>query len=209
MARPASTSCCIEVRKAPSLRVTAWRSSGVCATAQPMRAPIAAASCIAAVQKASTSGSAMMRSTLAPVIADTGFIVMLPHSLYQMSWRTFGRQRGVETGVAQQLGQALHPRRFAADRLADDQPLAHAVLHQAGLGRGGAGMHHAADHLRERNQRGRCAPPGSTLCSGSSPNAGAPCANHQGTPFIAGSTTVSRPSSGADARAPPRPAPGP
>ena len=53
-----------------------------------MRAPISAASRIAALQNASTSGSAMMRSTLAPVSADTGFIVMLPHSLYQMSRRT-------------------------------------------------------------------------------------------------------------------------
>ena len=31
-----------------------------------------------------------MRSPVAPVSADTGFIVMLPHSLYQMSRRIVG-----------------------------------------------------------------------------------------------------------------------
>ena len=40
-------------------------------------------------------------------------------------------------------------------------------------------------------------PPGSMLCSGAAPSAGAPAPNHQGTPFIAGSTSVCGPSSGA------------
>ena len=40
-------------------------------------------------------------------------------------------------------------------------------------------------------------PPGSTLCSGSAPSAEAPAPNHQGTPFIAGSTSVAGPISGA------------
>ena len=70
---------------APSLAVIAWRSSGLCSMAQPISAPIAAASRIAAEQNARTSGSPSMRSIVAPVIADTGFIVRLPHSLYQMS----------------------------------------------------------------------------------------------------------------------------
>ena len=52
---------------------------------QPRSVPIAAASRIAAVQNSRTSGSASTRSMVAPVIADTGFIVRLPHSLYQMS----------------------------------------------------------------------------------------------------------------------------
>ncbi len=34
-------------------------------------------------------------------------------------------------------------------------------------------------------------PPGSTLCQGAVPSAGVVCANHHGTPFIAGSTIVS------------------
>ena len=50
-----------------------------------MRSPIRAASLIAAEQKSRTSGSPSMRSTVAPVIALTGFIVRLPQSLYQMS----------------------------------------------------------------------------------------------------------------------------
>ena len=50
-----------------------------------MRAPTAAASRIAAEQKARTSSSSSTRSVVAPVSAETGFIVMLPHSLYQMS----------------------------------------------------------------------------------------------------------------------------
>jgi hypothetical protein len=53
--------------------------------AQPMRSPMADASRIAAEQNSRTSGSASTRSTVAPVIADTGFIVRLPHNLYQMS----------------------------------------------------------------------------------------------------------------------------
>src|SRR5580658_10931568 len=40
-------------------------------------------------------------------------------------------------------------------------------------------------------------PCGSTLASGRAPSAAMPLANHHGTPFIAGSTTVSAPSSGA------------
>ncbi len=43
---------------------------------------------MAAETNASTSGSSSTRSVGAPVIADTGLIVMLPHNLYQMSRRT-------------------------------------------------------------------------------------------------------------------------
>ena len=48
---PASTSCSIEVLNAPSLRVTALRSSPLCSIGQPILAPIAAASRITARQK--------------------------------------------------------------------------------------------------------------------------------------------------------------
>ena len=44
-------------------------------------------------------------------------------------------------------------------------------------------------------------PPGSTLSSGRVPSAAMPVLNHQGTPFIAGSTTVSALMSGASAGA--------
>ncbi|MNZ93502.1 hypothetical protein D3C78_1125710 [compost metagenome] len=85
MARPASASCSIEVLKAPSLRVTAWRSSGLWVTSQPISRPMAAASPMAAEQNWRTSSSSSRRSMVAPVIAETGFMVRLPHSLYQMS----------------------------------------------------------------------------------------------------------------------------
>lgn len=60
-------------------------SFALCSMGQPKRAPMAAASRIAAEQNSRTSGSARMRSPVAPVSALTGFIVMLPHSLYQIS----------------------------------------------------------------------------------------------------------------------------
>ena len=68
--------------------------------AQPIRAPIAEASRIAAEQNVRTSGSASIRSPVAPVSADTGFIVRLPHSLYQMSRRMPADERHVEAAPA-------------------------------------------------------------------------------------------------------------
>ena len=53
----------------------------------PITDPIAAISFMAAEQKARTSGSSSTWDDAAPVIAEIGFIVRLPHSLYQMSWR--------------------------------------------------------------------------------------------------------------------------
>jgi len=50
-----------------------------------MRAPMAAASAMAREQKARNRASSSTRSMVAPVRAETGFMVMLPHSLYQMS----------------------------------------------------------------------------------------------------------------------------
>jgi len=83
--RPASASCSIEGRKSPSLRVTACRSSGVWSIGQPIRAPIARASSMADEQNATTSSSASTGPIDAPVTAETGFMVRLPHSLYQTS----------------------------------------------------------------------------------------------------------------------------
>ena len=137
---------------------------------------------------------------VAPVIADTGFIVRLPHSLYQMSWRTSVDERDVEAGVRQQLGDGAATRvARAAARLADDQPLPHPVLHQAGLGR--------STRWRARRSRARAsngiaaaiARPGRRSRSGAPGKPGTPWPNHQGTPFIAGSTTVSRPEQRRDA----------
>ena len=84
-ARPTSRSASIEVLKAPSLRVTAWRCSGVCSIGMPMARPICCASSITALTKPRTSGSSRMRSAVAQVSAEIGFMVMLPQSLNQMS----------------------------------------------------------------------------------------------------------------------------
>src|SRR5215469_11877587 len=83
--RPASASCSIEGRKSPSLRVTACRSSGTSAIGQPIRVPISRASSMAAEQNACTRSSSRTWPAVAPVIAQTGFMVRLPHSLYQTS----------------------------------------------------------------------------------------------------------------------------
>src|SRR5660398_269390 len=82
---PASTSCSIDVLNAPSRRVRAFRSSPLCSMGQPIWAPMRPASAIMSRVKRPTRGSSRMRSQVAPVRADMGFIVMLPSSLYQIS----------------------------------------------------------------------------------------------------------------------------
>src|SRR5680860_161723 len=52
---------------------------------QPIWAPMRPASAIMSRVKRPTRGSSRMRSQVAPVRADMGFIVMLPSSLYQIS----------------------------------------------------------------------------------------------------------------------------
>ncbi len=51
-----------------------------------MRAPISRASSMMALTKPRTRSSLRIRSVVAPVMALIGFTVMLPHSLYQMSF---------------------------------------------------------------------------------------------------------------------------
>ena len=106
IARPASTSCSIEVRKTPSSRASFIRSSPDWPMAQPMRAPTAAASAMPRSMKACTSGSARMTSVVSPVRAETGFIVMFPHNLYQTSRRMSA------------LGSALKPASASAPHTA-------------------------------------------------------------------------------------------
>ena len=84
-ARPASTSCSIEVLKAPSFIVMACRSSGCWSIGMPMAAPMALASSITLDTKLRTRGSPKIRSVVAPVKALMGLTVMLPQSLYQTS----------------------------------------------------------------------------------------------------------------------------
>ena len=52
----------------------------------PIAAPIALASSITCEMKPRTSGSFKILSVVAPVRALTGLTVMLPHSLYQVSF---------------------------------------------------------------------------------------------------------------------------
>jgi hypothetical protein len=56
--------------------------------------------------------------------------------------------------MREQVDDGLGPIAAAAGRLADDEPLAHPVLDEPRLGRRRAGMHHASQHLVER-QRAR------------------------------------------------------
>ena len=179
----------------------AWRPCGLCATGQPMRAPMAAASSMTAEQKASTSGSASTRSMVAPVIAATGFIVMLPHNLYQMSWRTslecVASKPACVSSSARPCTRALRPpagsptispcpARCCTTPGSGDEVLActtQPTTWRIGMARS-------------------ITPSGSTLAKGVAPsNPGCPAQNHHGTPFIAGITRVFGPSSGAMPRA--------
>jgi hypothetical protein len=56
---------------------------------------------------------------------------------------------GVKAGLGHQVDHGLGARAVPALGLADDEALAHLVLHQTRRGRGGAGVHHAAEHVRE------------------------------------------------------------
>ena len=122
---------------------------------QPMRAPIAAASRIAAEQKPRTSGSPSTRSAVAPVSALTGFIVMLPHSLYQMSRRTSAECVASKPACASRSATAcarsLRPPRGSPTI----RPCPIVCCTSAGLGRRRAGMHDAAEHALERRSRAR------------------------------------------------------
>ncbi len=132
--RPASTSFCIDVAKAPQLarhRVTVLGAlvdrRSQCA--RRSRRPRPWLRC----RRRAPAGRPAPGRLAAPVIAVTGFMVMLPHSLYQMSWRTL-----VDT-VASKPARRNRPHSdctradCAARRLADDEPRAHAVLDQARL----------------------------------------------------------------------------
>ena len=174
----------------------ACRSSGACSMAQPMRAPTAAASRIAAEQKARTSGSARMRSAVAPVIAETGFSVMLPHSLNQMA-----RRISVDT-VA--LSPACMIQRARRSTRSEPPPPGSPMMSSSPV-RCSTTPCVSTEADRCTTQPSTFAngiaapmvPPGSTLASGCAASSGTPRPNHHGTPFIAGSTMVCAPISGA------------
>ena len=181
--------------KLPSLRVIAWRSSGCCSIVQPICAPTADASRIAAVQNPSTNGSSSTRSVGAPVIADTGLIVMLPHNLYQMSRRT-----SADTVASKPACFSVSPRRFTRS----DSPPAGSPTIRPWPILCSTSPGSEVQVLACTTQPITCSsgmafdttPAGSTLSSGALSSAGTPRPNHHGTPFIAGSTSVCGSSSG-------------
>ena len=168
-----------------------------------MRAPISFASAIARRMKARTSGSSRMRSQVAPVNADTGFMVMLPQSLNQMS---FWMQ--ADTSISKPAPRSKPASASSRFEAPPDGSPRISVWPKPWRTRPGSGIEQVA-----------CTTPPITCCAGM-PRAMLPSAstafngmpectppkplkNHHGTPFIAVSTTVSGPSSGAIPRATP------
>jgi hypothetical protein len=192
---PASTSCSIEVLKAPSLRVTWCRSSGCCAIGMPMRCADLARLQHHAEMKPRTRSSFRIRSVVAPVMALIGLTVMLPHSLYQASFWICSTATASKPAFSSSATSPAHRCVSSRRRLADDQLVAEVVLHEAGRAQRAAGMHHAADDV-PRGWRFGDAPSGSTASAACRPAPPKPWKNHQGTPFMAVSTMVSGPSSG-------------
>jgi hypothetical protein len=194
---PASASWSIEVFIAPSFLVTALRSYGLSSMGQPIFAPIAAASVITPRQKALTRSSSRIRSDVAPVSTETGFMVMLPQSLYQMS-----RRMRVETVTS--IPAAPNVSASAVSR-AETRPSGSPTMNPwPALCRVTPGSGALTEMCTTQPMTcgvGSAAvnvPPGSTAGS-RSPSHGPPnpSKNHHGTPFMAATMTVSWSSSGA------------
>ena len=197
-ARPASASCSIEVLKPPSWRASARRSSPDWPIGQPICAPINAASCIVRSTKACTSGSSSRRSVAAPVRALTGFIVMLPHSLYQMAWRMSALGSAMKPACA----SALHTVVVRIESPPAGSPTISRSPNPCRT-RPGSGLAQVRwttqPSTRCSGSNAAMPPSGSTatmLRPASAADGGAACRNHHGTPFIAGSTIVCAPMSG-------------
>ena len=195
--RPAVASCSIEGVKSPSLRVTACRSSGVCAIGQPIRAPISRASSIAAEQNATTSSSDRTGPMLAPVTAATGFMVRLPHSLYQTS----ARIRGETVTSRPPPRSAAASERTRGVSAPDGSPtmMPFPLCSRTVPGSGELALRCTVPPItRPTGSAAATTPPGSTL-SRCRPAAGPPkppSKNHHGTPLSVDSTAVPGPSSG-------------
>ncbi len=148
---------------------------------------------MAAEQKSRTSGSASTRSAVAPVRAETGFMVMLPQSLYQMSWRTSVDMMASNPAPASRL-----PASSARVELLPRGSPTMSPLPVTCRTTPGSGVVQLAwttpPSTRPKSMAAAMVPFGSMLRSGSSPSS-VPWPNHQGTPFINGSTTVPDPSS--------------
>ena len=129
-----------------------------------MRSPMALASSMAAEQKSRTSGSSSIRSMVAPVNADTGFIVRLPHNLYQMSCRTSAEATASKPASRSSVGDPLDARR--------PPPAGSPTIRPAGRWCAAPGRARGTRCRHGRTQPSTCsngiaaamAPPGSTLC---------------------------------------------
>ena len=176
------------------------RTSGGWSMGQSMRCPMRAASSMATEQKWRTSGSARMRSTVAPVRAETGFMVRLPQSLYQMSRRTWLDR--VTSMPAACSRPATCVRRTEEPPPGSPRMMPCPMRCHARPGSSTATpMWSTAPSTWRSGMAREMTPPGSTLSRGLSGRPGTPCANHHGTPFMAGRITVEACSSGAIWRA--------
>src|SRR5215472_8631198 len=195
-ARPASASCSIEVRKSPSLRVTSLRSAGVWSIGQPIRAPISRVSSMADSQNARTRSSSRTWPAVAPVSADTGFTVRLPHSLYQTS----SRMRGETVMSSPASVSKAASRRSRGESLPSGSPMMmpFPAYRRITPGSGEPALMCTVPPItRATGMTSASWPPGSTL-SRWHPAQGPPkpSKNHHGTPLRVDSTAVSGPSNG-------------
>jgi hypothetical protein len=198
---PASTSCSIEVRNAPSLRVTAWRSSGVCAIGMPMCSPMALASSMMRETKSRTSGSSKITSVVAPVKALMGLMVMLPQSLYQTSFWIWGETVALKPACTNKAASAC----TRGESTPLGSPTISPLPKWCRITPGTSTEQLACTTPPRMCAAGMCCaitPPASTesrWVPDSAPPK--PCKNHHGTPFMAVSTTVLGPMSGPMRRA--------
>jgi hypothetical protein len=159
------------------------------------------ASSITALTKPRTRSSFRMRSVVAPVKALMGLTVMLPHSLNQMSFWICGDTVAAKPARCSSAASACTRGLSAARGLAHDQPVAEVVADHARRIHRAAGVHHAADHVARGNGAGDLAGGVHRLQRRPASAPPKPSRNHQGTPFMAVSTMVSGPISGAMWRA--------
>ena len=180
--------------------MTATRSSPDCAIGQPIRAPISAASAIARSMKSRTSGSSRIRSVVAPVSAEIGFDRHVAPELVPDVPADVGARLGAEAGLASALQTAV----VRAESPPAGSPTIRRLPKPCWT-TPGAGLEQARWTTQPRTARaaaprrcGRRDRRSSSGAAGAAPPGVCPVwRNHHGTPFIAGSTIVSGPISGA------------
>ena len=168
-------------------------SSGDCVIGQPMAAPTAAASSMIAEANARASGSSRIRSQLAPVKAEIGFMVMLPHSLYHMSYRISLAWLASKPAVARTFCTSV-------TAVASRPPAAPMIMPLPITWRTTPGLSTEQEACTTPPMTRSVGSAFSHLPSGSTERKGwaarlpsADFRNHQGTPFMAGSSRVDGP----------------